>query len=375
MTSFIVIDRIRSLLLSISAATQFLIYPFAFIFWYLLLQPLRLCLPGAYHRALETFHAGYCHGLGSWTDLAGHRVFECGGEALRKVLGDKKLFLINHQSVGDISVVLRALQGVPAFHFSKVMWIMDWVMQFLPFGFVCGRHGDFFILQPSDVRRYRPLFGERLQRWKEEQSYQMEAVIKRNFNERNFRTLVIFPEGGLLGKRRASSQRYASANGHPHLERVTLPRVNGFLSVMNALGSEAADERRFKWIVDVTIAYPEQFGLRQHFFRADGRSYDIVVNYRVFSCEELFDFSGESAEAVNERMSKWIVRCFTEKEKLLEHFFDKGYFPSYENGTQLVAGLDAKKLLLFHLWSISSLLFAIYLLRNLWFCGVCLCVA
>jgi len=378
---FFIFDRLRSYFLGAFALFQFFLYPFSFMFWFIILQPLRLCVPKLYHACMDRCYVGFCHGIGAWNDFAGHSIYECGDD-ISKVFNDKKVFILNHQSIGDIAVLCRALHN-RNFPFTKTMYIMDWVMQFLPFGFVCLKHGDFFILQPSDVKRYSMLCGCYLKKRKDTQEQSLLKLMKDNFFSRNFNTIAIFPEGGLLKNRKASSQKYGKANGYPHLEYVTLPRVNGFLTIMNSLqlicnssvltpvkpqsssGSanfskvQSSDENNFKWIVDITIAYPHSnFNVGKQFCRSDGQRSKVVLNYKIFACDDLYS-ADDDLDLVNEKMKDWIIDRFTEKDRILSHFYEKGYFPSYQNDTKPVPKLNCKHIFLFHFWALFTLSFIV----------------
>lgn len=50
--------------------------------------------------------------------------------------------------------------------------------------------------------------------------------------------MVLFPEGGFLRKRKATSQKYAVKNNLPHLEHVTVPRVGALHTIMDCLNPE-----------------------------------------------------------------------------------------------------------------------------------------
>lgn len=58
------------------------------------------------------------------------------------------LLLVNHQSTGDVPVIMQALTDANKRHLSRhVCWIIDDMFRYTHFGLPCHIHGDFFILQ------------------------------------------------------------------------------------------------------------------------------------------------------------------------------------------------------------------------------------
>jgi len=58
------------------------------------------------------------------------------------------LLLVNHQSTGDVPVIMQALTDSNKRHPSRsVCWILDDMFRYTHFGLPCHVHGDFFILQ------------------------------------------------------------------------------------------------------------------------------------------------------------------------------------------------------------------------------------
>ena len=59
---------------------------------------------------------------------------------------DKCLVLVNHQSTGDVFVLMNSLQN-KGMTSARVCWIMDYIFKYTNFGWVSQCHGDFFIQQ------------------------------------------------------------------------------------------------------------------------------------------------------------------------------------------------------------------------------------
>lgn len=342
---------------------QFIFYPFAFFFWFIVFQPIRLFRKKLYYSLLDKLYIGYCYGIGVWNDMAGHSVYYC-GDNIDDVLNDDKIIIANHQSLADISVICRILHK-KCFRFEKAMWVMDWIMQFLPFGLVCYLHGDFFILQPSDVNRYSFIFGDYLSKKKAAQDTTMRTSIQNNFFSNNFHTITLFPEGGLLSKRKAASQKFAKKNGYPVLNNIVLPRAGGFINIVNSLridnefsenlASSSAVDRGLKWIVDLTIAYPNSsFNLLEHFLRLSGKHQKIIINCKIFAWKDIRAQIDETNES--QQLKDWLFQKFYEKEQLLNHFYQEGCFPSQEDNIKLAPKISWSHVLFLHVCCISTLL-------------------
>lgn len=63
------------------------------------------------------------------------------GDDIQKIVNDKALMLINHQSTSDVPLIMAALDG----RSRNIMWIMDRMFMKTNFGVVSWFHKDFFI--------------------------------------------------------------------------------------------------------------------------------------------------------------------------------------------------------------------------------------
>lgn len=63
------------------------------------------------------------------------------GDDIHKIVNDKALVLINHQSTSDVPLIMAALDG----RTRNIMWIMDRMFMKTNFGVVSWFHKDFFI--------------------------------------------------------------------------------------------------------------------------------------------------------------------------------------------------------------------------------------
>ena len=99
----------------------------------------------------------------------------------------------------------------------------------------------------------------------------------------------------------------------------------------NFFSLETAPEgpRPLKWLIDVTIGYPENKPLNMQTILAGTRKpCQVVLNYRKFP---ITDLPLETAA-----LTKWMNDRFVEKEKMLEIFYRTGKFPKWDEDSQCV---------------------------------------
>lgn len=73
------------------------------------------------------------------------------GDNIEQIVGDKALFMINHQSTSDVPLIMAAFDG----KCRNVMWIMDRMFLRTNFGLVSWFHRDFFISSVSPMSAKR----------------------------------------------------------------------------------------------------------------------------------------------------------------------------------------------------------------------------
>lgn len=70
------------------------------------------------------------------------------GDDISDCIDSECLLLVNHQSTGDVPVIMQALTDANKRQLSRhVCWILDDMFKYANFGLPCHVHGDFFILQ------------------------------------------------------------------------------------------------------------------------------------------------------------------------------------------------------------------------------------
>ncbi|XP_076810257.1 acyl-CoA:lysophosphatidylglycerol acyltransferase 1-like [Clavelina lepadiformis] len=338
--------------------------PTVYVFWFLLFQPIHWINSNIFWDLEGKVFDAYLKIVSSWLDYAGHTVYECGDD-ISKFSYDESIVMINHQTPNDIGTMMRALQGKNC-QFRRSCWIMDWVFQFFNFGWVSKGHGDFFLMQAPDANRFGKILNFNPEESRLEQPALLEKNIISNFCERKRKWILLFPEGGLLRKRRSGSQRYAKKNGFPILQHVALPRIGAIQTIINTLGvcyhdvdynlnnwngeTNAADlnapSGKLKWVVDVTIGYTRPSSILEYLLGYTGPTQTVVL-YRVYSAEELISKTAQNEIEKSQHLQSWLHSRFAEKEELLSYFYAFNNFPKLKTfspqcTTIHVSGLNNK---------------------------------
>ncbi len=171
------------------------------------------------------------------------------GDDINKIVNDKALMLINHQSTSDVPLIMAALDG----RSRNIMWIMDRMFMKTNFGLVSWFHKDFFIssvcsdasrllirnvvIEVADLASFTFTQGKD----RREQSLQELTLHLSNVYMPCQRTwILLFPEGGFLRKRREISRKFALQNNLPTLHHTTIPRVGAVQNVVATIGPARA---------------------------------------------------------------------------------------------------------------------------------------
>jgi 1-acyl-sn-glycerol-3-phosphate acyltransferase len=142
--------------------------------------------------------------------------------------------------------------------------------------------------------------------------------------------LLMFPEGtNLCVNGRNASQKWAEKQGIPDMKHQLLPRSTGLHFCLNELKGTV------EWVYDCTMGYegvprghlPEKyFTLRSTFLQ--GRPPKSVHMYwRRFAVADIPLKDDREFEL-------WLRKRWEEKDELMEHFFENGYFPSGASGDE-----------------------------------------
>lgn len=206
---------------------------------------------------------------------------------------ENALVLANHQNMPDIVALMilargkRRLGDLKFFVKQALKWIpgVGWGMQFLGCPFLTR---DW----TSDRERIRKTFdtlvSESIPVW-----------------------LVSFAEGtrSTPDKLRESAE-WALANGIEATRHVLVPRTKGFAATIEGLGTH------LHAVYDVTIAYVD--GVPTLWQYITGSVKRIHVHVRRFPIESL--------PRLEHELRDWLLRCYREKDALLEHYYAHGAF-------------------------------------------------
>jgi lysophosphatidylglycerol acyltransferase 1 len=67
------------------------------------------------------------------------------GDDIRKCIEDRTLVIANHQSTGDVPLLMATFNSRKQI-LPNIMWIMDSLFKYTNFGIVSVLHEDFFIM-------------------------------------------------------------------------------------------------------------------------------------------------------------------------------------------------------------------------------------
>ncbi|XP_076443077.1 acyl-CoA:lysophosphatidylglycerol acyltransferase 1-like [Babylonia areolata] len=312
---------------------------FGYVMWTLVLSPLRVLWPSLYwktesrlFRALQSF-------VILWIDSGGYGVVESGDEVGR-LSEQEVLLLANHQSTADVPLVMLALWNKGSV-MANSYWIMDWIFHFTNFGIMSSIRRDVFIKQGKETR--------------DQQFVMLKQHLLDCYLPQGRKWIVLFPEGGFLRNRMEVSQRYARKNGYPLLHNVSLPRVGAMKTILDTVGASSHDnskdsdtvtngncnlrleDRRVRWVVDMTIAYsndegapPDMFGMCVGYRQRQ----DMHVHYRAYPLSKV--------PRDGDGMTKWLYNLYEEKEDLMEYFKSHGCFPADSAGAAALPSKPAQ---------------------------------
>jgi len=166
------------------------------------------------------------------------------GDDISDCIDSECLVLVNHQSTGDVLVIMQALTADNRQQLSRhVCWILDNMFKYANFGLPCHVHGDFFILQvhifptvvfmssvslcslsiwsnficrkslcykfcSHAISSFSNLFVKQGRQTRNAQLARLADHIRNVYVKRDRTWIVLFPEGGFLCNRKESSQAY-----------------------------------------------------------------------------------------------------------------------------------------------------------------------
>ena len=208
---------------------------------------------------------------------------------------DNALVVSNHQQMPDIVTLMflakskRRLGDLKFFVKQPLKWIpgLGWGLQYLNCPFL---RRDWTQDRATIRRTFETLVQERIPMW-----------------------LVSFAEGTRATPEKIrKSAEWATERGIAATRHVMIPRTKGFVATIDGLGDH------LHAVYDVTIGYVE--GVPTLWQLITGSVHQIHVHVRRFPSEELPRLEVELRE--------WLFARYREKDRLLEHFYSHGAFPS-----------------------------------------------
>uniref|UniRef100_A0A5S6QV47 PlsC domain-containing protein n=1 Tax=Trichuris muris TaxID=70415 RepID=A0A5S6QV47_TRIMR len=289
----------------------------SFLATMLFLWPVRLVAPKCYWGIEGFLMRHLAMTLSLWMWLANVEVFEEGDDIVR-YFEEPCLVIANHQSTADVPILVHVINALSGYCY-KVMWVLDLMFRWTPFGLICQLHGDLFIREGKESQRYG--LGD------------LRAQLMRKFWPRRRRWIVVFPEGGFLRKRLESSQQYAKKNGYPIYNHVILPRTGAMQVVLETCSTSprsnhsvngANIERRqqqLRYVIDVTMAYEggRTFGLWEICTGTMAQK-RVILRYR---CRDISEINDHSKEGI----LKYLCELWSEKEEWLKAMLEEARCP------------------------------------------------
>jgi len=192
--------------------------------------------------------------VASFTYLNGFKLESAGDiELLKEIIknqADKAIVISNHQSLSDVPVIMNFWLGLNEKGkdgknkdgkwsgkngYRGVTWVMDYVISYTHWGWVCSAHSDFFLLQGGDMNCcMKACKGIKTkEQLRDMERRRLAQHIPIAFERHRF--LTLFPEGGLFCNRKASSDRFAEKAGIAKLDYVTIPRMGALEIIVKAV--------------------------------------------------------------------------------------------------------------------------------------------
>jgi len=205
------------------------------------------------------------------------------------------LVIANHQQMTDITTIMafarskRRLGDLKFFVKHQLKWFpgIGWGMQFLNCPFV---RRDWTADRQRIRRTFDTLVSERIPMW-----------------------MVSFVEGTrVTPEKLAESREWARERGLDLYEHVLIPRSKGFAASVKGLGDHVTA------VYDLTIGYVD--GVPSLWQYIGGAVRRVHLHVRRFSLSEV--------PLTDDEIRQWLLDRFAEKDRLLDHFYATGAFPT-----------------------------------------------
>jgi len=240
-------------------------------------------------------------------------VYEGESSSLRK--GEPALMISNHQDDLDFGmfVIVYQEQGIRS---AETKWISKKSVSFIPFfGWVHWLTGDLFLNRSWESD------GPSIKTWLSK------------FKERNFKRIVIFPEGTRVRNKKKfeDSNTFASQNNLPLMKNVLYPRTKGFSLIAKYFRDNPGC---VDYVYDFTFGYNGGGVGFWKFFQGP-----IYTDIHVFVRRHRISDIGVEGDD----FADWCIKRFQIKEKLLDYFNQHGKFPSVDEAIKIERQIEKGK--------------------------------
>uniref|UniRef100_A0A1B6F3B1 Phospholipid/glycerol acyltransferase domain-containing protein n=1 Tax=Cuerna arida TaxID=1464854 RepID=A0A1B6F3B1_9HEMI len=342
--------------------------------WMVILAPLKRYHPELYWRIEGTFFHWLLAMVSMWSWSAGYDIVEVGDD-IRRCTEDRTLVIANHQSTADVPM-LMATFNPRANVLPNIMWIMDRVFKFTNFGFVSVIHEDFFILSGRHHRdtavlklkkhireSYIPLNRKLMVLFPEggflrkRREVSQRYALKNNLPVLNHVSLPrmgamqgivdvcgcqsdqVSPNNNTDMKSSGDDNSVSNEISPPPEDMSAVAPPNTNLSKENTPIDKTSEitpittnptkdlemktDYQLRWVLDITIAYPE------------GKPLDlptIITGWRK-PCQTFMFYRlypGSQIPTDTEELTKWLISRWQEKEQILSTFYSTGEIPVSE---------------------------------------------
>lgn len=229
------------------------------------------------------------------------------GESDTLPKGEPALMFSNHQDDLDFGIFLITYMenGIRS---TETKWVAKTAVSYIPFfGWVHWLVGDLFLKRS----------------WEKDAAHIRDWLSK--FKERQFKRIVIFPEGtrSRNKKKLIESQQFAKDHGLPVLDHVLYPRTKGFSFIAKYFRDHPGS---VDYVYDYTFGYnPSGVGIGQF---AQG---PIPVDIHIYvSRHKISEIGKEESD-----FASWCVKRFQVKDQLLKYFEQHLCFPSVKEVAQI----------------------------------------
>ena len=254
---------------------------------------IRLFSPMAFRRAnrwMANIWWGWC-ALGA-EKMYGTTLIMSGDNVPAK---ENAVVILNHQEMADITVIFsfaRAKERV-----GDLKWFVKDVLKYVP-----GIGWGMLFIDCLFIKRD----------WTADRDY-IHKVFRNILNYNVPIWLMTFVEGTRVRPEKiARSQEYADQQGIAPLKHVLVPRTKGFVASVQSLRGH------IDAVYDLTIGYVDGVPTLWQWIKGYVRK--VHLNVRRYAIDGLPESS--------EDLSRWLIKRFEEKDRLLDSYYTHRVFPS-----------------------------------------------